>query len=279
MGNRAGRMSRIVKVETNDRATPVAQLEGVAEVKSAVRLNPSTVNFGQFSRRAEAQTKTIELSRGDAGPIKPSVVSTGNPQFEAEIKEIEAGEKYELIVTAKPPWPNDMLRGTLVIDTGVTRSPKEQVTLFARITPRLTATPSRLRVPFDPPQDVEVPALLRWSDGPPGNVLEAAVNDPGLRVEVDTQEDKQRIVLHVPAGFKSMQTKRYMVTVKTDDPIVGTLEVPIFASRAPAPTPTVHPVRPPAGTEQAPRPPIQPSADAERAPGTAQAPADKPAGN
>ncbi|MCK4342242.1 MAG: hypothetical protein KAY37_11030 [Phycisphaerae bacterium] len=286
-GARSGRLGRKVKVYTNDRDMLQTTLECIAKVRVALKLQPVTINFGQISRGSEPQTKIVTVLRGDGGAINPKIVSTGHKQFEAELVELEPGEKYELKVTANPPWPNDMLRGSMILDTGVERSPQEKITVFARITPRLATNPSRFRIPPNIESDLEIPAELKWSDGEPGRVLAASINDPALSVEIKEEGEQQMIVLHVPAGFEAKRGKRYTVKLKTDDPTTETVDVQVYASRPPVKRePGVKVTPSGAGTKAIapgqPKPPIKappqarPSTDAQRQPPAQQKPPARP---
>ena len=234
LGQRAGVISRTVQGESNDRDAPKFALECAADMRVALNIEPIAVNFGNISRTAEAQTKVLAVTRGNGGPISPKVTNTGNEQITAEVTEIEAGERYEVKVTANPPWPNDMLNGKLVLETGVEQSPSEDVTVYLRITPRLATAPNSFRIPFDVKSDLVLDAQLQWADGSPGKILEAAVNDPNLTVEVKEDGDQQKIALHVPAGYAFVQNKKLFVTLKTDDPAALSVQVPVYAMRNPA---------------------------------------------
>lgn len=202
-------------------------LECEAKVLSAMRVEPATVSFGQIQRDDPEQTKTITITRGDGGPLDPKVLATGNPQIAAELREIEPGERYEVDVTIRPPWPNEMLRGTLSLETGVERAPQESIVVFANVTPRLQANPQRFMIQMEPEAAVELTARLNW-DGQPGKVLEATVNDPELAVRVDEQDGEQVLVLDVPAKYSPKRRTGSVVTLRTDDPTVSIVQVPIF---------------------------------------------------
>jgi hypothetical protein len=263
--NAKGPSTRKVRVLTNDRKTPNAELTCTAVAKSALQLDAPMVNFGDISRdAADNQVKSIIIKRGDAGPISPRVASTGNEKITAEIKELEAGESYELVVTIHPPWPSGLLRGNLVLETGIEQAATESLPVSARIAARLTANPNRFSVPQQHSNDMDLRATLAWShDKAPGNVTAVHCTDPGLSAEMKEQDATTVVILHIPADYEIKAGTRNAVVVSTDDSESPTLEIPVYPIRssptvqpasAPAARPRVTPVPPPAPATDPPQP-------------------------
>jgi hypothetical protein len=200
-------------------------------VQAALEIAPTTANLGNISRDSGPIKKTLHVKRGAGGPIDPKIKSTGSPHVEAELVAVQPGEHYELHLTASPPWPNGLLRGMLVMETGVERSPLERITVYGRVTPRLTAIPNRLTIPRRVDRALDLKSTLRWSSEKPGQVLEVTVNHPDLTVSIEEQRSRQVVVLHVPEGFDAGARPRMLVTLKTDDKDVPELKIPIYAMR------------------------------------------------
>ena len=240
VGQRHGKITKSVTATTNDRANPSVALTCEANVLTAMTTDPENINLGPVKRDAGVQKTLVKIARGDAGPVKPKVLTTGSPQIEAELSEIEPGEKYELtIISAAPPWPNGMLRGALQIETGVEQEPVKNIPVYATVLPRLQTVPQKFMLRADTPSELKLVARLNWDDDKPGKILEASVNDPQLTARIEEQSDRQVVVLNVPAGYKSAQKAGTQVTLKTDDPAVLTFQIPVFVmGMQPQPTPT-----------------------------------------
>ncbi len=211
-------------------------LECVANVKAPLKIEPQqdTLNFGAVKRSYPEQKQTITILRGDGGPINPRIASTGHAQIVADLKEIEPGEKYEVDVTLSPPWPNGALRGSMNIETGLTDVPNQAIHVIANVTPRLAANPARFNVRVGQEEKSELVATLTW-DGEPGQLLEATVSDPALHVEVREIDGRQTVALEVPGGFGKDSRGPLNITLKTDDPVVPTLQIPVTVVNAPGP--------------------------------------------
>lgn len=252
---RPGPLNRKVPVQTNDRTTPQLMLDCNANVLAAVKVEPINVAFGAIDRTAGPQSRTLTLTRGDGGPIAPRVVSTGNARVTAEITEITPGEQYALVVTAGPPWPNGPLSAAIQLDTGVPEGPRETISVFGSVPPRLTALPNQFAFTGALETDTEASVRLRWTGGPPGHIVEASTNikDATVTFTPGGASADPVVTLKVPAGCAPDLRTGYFVTVKTDDAEAPLLQVPVLFRRVGAPQPGVpverapgtKPLRPP----------------------------------
>ncbi len=263
-------MTKRITVNTNDRDNAAVNLECEVNVLSAMRLTPATVNLGQIKRDAAEQKSIVKITRGDAGPLKPKVVSTGNPSIAAELREVTTGEEYELEITLKPPWPSGALRGNVKLETGVEEAPEESVAVYATIAARLQASPQRLMLRPDPEKETRAVARLNWDGEPKGNVLETKTDDPRLSVRLEEQKGQQMVVVDVPPGYEIPKGQVRNVVVTTDDPQVPTLQIPVFVVSAPVAS-EAQPAGQPGATPVKPGV-LKPRARAEAAPAGAPTP-------
>lgn len=270
VGQRHGKITKNVTATTNDRANPSVPLTCEANVLTALKTEPENINFGSVKRDADVQKTVVKIARGDGGPLKPKILTTGNPQIQAELNEIEAGEKYEVTVTAAPPWPDATLRGALQIETGVEQEPVKNIPIYATLLPRLQTVPQRFTLRANTPSELKLVARLNWDDDKPGKVLEATVNDPQLTARLEDQNNQQVVVLDVPAGYKPTSSAGTQVTLKTDDPAVPTLKIPVFVMGR-QPQPAAPGIAPPARAAAQPGAVAQPARLREPAATRAQA--------
>jgi len=232
LGRKPGPTMRILRLSTNDRNNPSAKLTARATVMCAMKLKPLTVTFGTIQRDSGPVTKSIMLEAADAGPITPKLVSTGRETISAELKEIEPHQKYELSVTMKPPWPNERVRGSIRVETGVKESPEDEVFYQAIVEPRLLARPNQLRLPIEPEEDVEMLVNLVWSDErPPSKIRSVVCTAPDVDVKLEDRQGEPVVVVKVPKGFSTTRTQGYKIMVHTDDPVAPRLDIPVRMMR------------------------------------------------
>ena len=228
-GPKRGKINRMIAVTTNDRDNATLNLECEAEVLSALKCDPELVAFAPIKRGDTRVEKTVKITRGSAGPIHPKLGATGNPQITAELREIEPGESYELHVVAQPPWPsNGSVRANVPIETGIEKSPTENLIVSGNVLPRAQISPRQFTLRPGSETDLRLVARLNWDDDNPGKITEATVNDDALQVAVEEQNNQQVVVLNVPAGYAATRGRGTQVTVKTDDPAVPSMQIPVF---------------------------------------------------
>ena len=222
----SGPFSRRIRVQTNDPNHPNETLTCEGRVLVPLIMDPKRVNFGRVARDAKVHNKTVNLVRGDGGPIAPEVLPFPQSGLNAKVCEIEPGELYELEITLEPPYPNESIRQMLRVKTGVEDAPQMTLYVAGSIVPRLQSTPSAFTFPTDLAEGAETSVRLRWADGRPANITEVTSNIPEAIVRLDESGKMQQIVMTLPAGAKPAgRSKR--VTVKTDDPEVPTFTIPV----------------------------------------------------
>ncbi|HOO17390.1 MAG: hypothetical protein KBH81_03810 [Phycisphaerae bacterium] len=236
-----GDINRKIRVQTNDPNNANVELTCKGKILVPFRTDPATINFGKIGRDSGPVTKTVNLTRGDGGPLNPKIGKMDS-SLSAELREIEPGEKYALDITVSPPWPNDKLRGSVTIETGLEEAPTETVRLFGQVDPRLKTEPKSFVLPADPPEDLDLRVALVW-DGPPGKAIGATATDQTLKAELIEEDGKQFVSLHVPAHYQRKQKMALSVNVTTDDPAVSSLRIPISATGAAADKEIAQPAR------------------------------------
>jgi hypothetical protein len=194
----------------------------------------NTVSFGQIERTPEPKRKTITVTRGDGSPLAPELSPLDDPNIRASLREIEPGERYELDIEIGPPWPKSQtVQANLKLRTGVSEAPEETLRVYARIAPRLRASPNRFNIPRNLKSERDLRASLVWSGGNPGKILEVTTSDPQTSVRIEEHNNRQSVVLRVPSDYEPPTRGGAYVTVTTDDPEVPTLRMQIYASRIP----------------------------------------------
>ncbi len=236
----SGDFTRKISVETNDPSHPKETLTCKGRIMEPVTLKPKRANFGQVSRTAPGQKRTIMITPGDAGPLKLMLTPVISEFFEAELRETEAGKRYELEVTLKTPLPAKAVRTNLKIETGLAEAP--HITILAMATPRphVVASPRRFTVPRQRKADWQQTVRLEWDDDAPHRILSAAASNPGLKVKVIEKDGQQEIVLKVSEDYKP-RPGAMAVTVRTDDTEARTVRVPVYFPRKAASRATRRP--------------------------------------
>jgi len=203
------------------------------------------LSFDRLARDAGPQTKTMVIARGDAGPLKLRItaveVRRGNDyvpagtEVAAELREVTPGERYELVATLRPPRPNAALTGRVRLETGIERQPSVDVMFSAWLPARLTWKKTSGPVPRSRSETVRWEAELVWSDdSPPGRITSVTPPVQGMTARMEEREGRPVLVVEItPQCPPPTRENPHFVTLKTDDPAVPELFVPVQYEPAP----------------------------------------------
>lgn len=221
-----GEFTKRILVTTNDPDHPKETLFCKGSVRRPVNVDPQRINLGQISRKSGPVTKTVVITSGDAGPLKPELQPTTDPAIETRLKEILPGARYELQVTVSPPFKSDQVRTNLTLSTGVSKSPTVSIPLFGTLAPKVSPRPRHLRVPAERESGWEQAVSLIWDGDETHRILGATANDPDLKLRVEEQDGRQQVIVEVPADYKRQSGTR-TVTIRTDDDETPQVSVPV----------------------------------------------------
>ena len=218
-----GEYRKSITVTSNDPKHRSQSLKCHGRVRLPVVFSPRTVDFGALNRSHPTQYKTITVERGDGGPIAPEVTLGKLKGLDAQVCEIEKGEKYELVLSLSPPFATGRLRERLFIDTGVEGAPKQALRVIGRVKPRLAAKPKQFAFPAKRTEATTMSLNLEW-DEKPGKILSAECSIPDAKLELEEKGKKVALQLTMPAGDEGYPG-RQSVTIKTDDEEVPVMSV------------------------------------------------------
>jgi len=230
-GKLKGQFTKVIQVSTNDPKNPVVQLTCRGQMLEAVHIAPAMVNFGRIPRKDVSPPRTAKITRGDGGPLHLKLKEIKNQAIRAELRELNAGEEYELEVTISPPFKAEFFREKIELETGIEQAPVAEVSLFATVTPRVAAVPGRLSIPVDVKPDWQQRIAFQWDDNKPGRLLQASIRNPALKTEIVEVDSKQHVLLTVTDQYKP-RMGRDDIIVKTDDPDMPQVVVQVMYQQA-----------------------------------------------
>lgn len=218
--------SKTVRVTTNDLDHLKEGLVCEGRILRPLQITPPRVDFGQIHHYDQPLTQTVTITRGDGGPIAPEILRHEFADMDAQLREIEPGERYELEVTLGPPWPKGEFKYPLRLKTGVAEVPEVRLPLTGGVTAMLTMVPPGFAFPPTLTAESTKTVSLRWDRLEPTKILTMETAFPGAALRVEDRGYSQRIFLTLPAGPK-LGGHIPEVTVTTDNPEIPTFAIPI----------------------------------------------------
>ncbi|MEK6798782.1 MAG: redoxin domain-containing protein [Planctomycetota bacterium] len=245
-----GTFQKNITIESNDPINPRLRLTLRGEVKRFVDITPASASFGRITEQ-EPQTRELTIINNTETPVQLTLQKEPNDPFAYELVEKEAGKRYSLNVTAKPPFTEGSLHGNLRIGTNVEQQKELMVASVATVPPRLEVQPTAVIVakarPDAPPTSPEgLSRVLRFTNYGKEKVklVEAKCDDPSVAVSVRERTEGQAYTIEVqmPAGYQPPGEGR-MITLKTDDAKTPEIKIPIRGTDT-GPTVTAENVAP-----------------------------------
>lgn len=229
---KAGEFTRKVMLYTNDPEHRTEQLECVGKVLVPYKLTPRMANFGRLSYDAETTSETMTIERGDGDPLnlgEPVVEGRNKENITAELREIEPGEKYEVDIKLKPPWPNRIVRGQVKIDTGLDDDKQVIINVQARVVPRINPIPSTLYIPSPLRHKLQRNITLRWTGATGYKATGAECDVKDAVIQINDTDGQQHISVIFPEGYAAPARGGQFVHILTDDPKMPRVDVEIRA--------------------------------------------------
>ena len=178
--------------------------------------------------------KVIKINNNTDDPITVELGTGLDPPFKAEVVASEPGRAYQLRVRAEPPYKPGVQRQILLLRTSNDNQRRISVNVRASVPKRLNVSPGVLTV-IPRKSETELPAVglmrvVRFNNygATPVKILEAKVNDPAVKVNLNEQTEGKSYSVEVefPPDYSPPLGGR-MLTLKTNDPDTPNLQVPI----------------------------------------------------
>ncbi|MCK5862398.1 MAG: DUF1573 domain-containing protein, partial [Candidatus Hydrogenedentes bacterium] len=118
LSGRQGKQVKAVTVTCNDPDNPTVQLRMEGMVTASINVEPSRINFGEIlDNEPRESIVTITSTVDDLTFAVKSAELTGMDYVQHEIKEIEAGKSYQLIIKTVGDLPVGQHNGRMIIRT------------------------------------------------------------------------------------------------------------------------------------------------------------------
>jgi hypothetical protein len=162
----------------------------------------------------------------------PSPPVSDQRVFKPEIKTNQPGKEYELVVGLVPPMTTSNIAGSITIRTSSTNTPLLTVTAVATIQPPVAALPAQLVLLAGPMATKrQLGVYVRNNESTPITVSEPSISLTNVQVQLQ-EFQKGRVVCDFPENFELAPGERGLLTVKTSNPQVPVLQIPIIVRAA-----------------------------------------------
>ncbi len=251
--HKLGKANQTVTITCNDPVTPVVSIGITGNVSPLYKLHPEGgIAFGQLFQKSN-ETRKVELTSLYKEPLLLKL----KPQqelgsYSVELRELEAGRRYELTATTRPPLPVGTLQVPVLLETNLNMLPEIRVNVYGFVQPPVSVQPATLRLPKNSVLDIRRVVKVTYAPDEPIEIRSVRSNVESIRAEVrpappgTTQATRSQhdIVVTLPPGDRIPDGVAPQIEIETTsrDPQYRTLIIPVqIVMPAPATAPAPQP--------------------------------------
>ena len=229
-----GNMNKTITVNTNvpgKDATVRLVIKGSAW--KPVEVTPQSAAFGRITAdksNAQQERKLTIVSNVDA-TLNPSLVGSDSALFKAELKTLEEGKKYELVVGLVPPLSAGNNTGRITIKTGIPEPATLEIPAYAFVTAPVDVTPSQLTIMPGRTGELKRQFYVRANDGTAFDIKDLKSTSDKLALEItDVRGNREtyRLSVDIPADYTPPATGD-TITFNLTHPDVPSLSIPVVS--------------------------------------------------
>lgn len=228
----SGHLSKSITVNTNVAgADSTLRLTIKGEVWQPVQVSPPSAAFGRITATqatSDSQRK-LTIVNNIEGDLKLTNLRVSNPKFKAEIRPLEAGKKFELIVSLVPPLESGNNTGKITIDTGLDNPATLDVPVYAFLTAPVDVTPTQLTLMPGRSAPMKRQFYIRSHDQKTFEISDLKCTSEALKLTLnDIRESKTtyQLIVDIPADYSPPPTGD-QITFKTSHPAAPAMSIPV----------------------------------------------------
>lgn len=141
------KVSQNITVETNDPVRPTIMIPVRGEVRPLFNCTPtSAINFNQVATESKV-SQSIEMENAFDKPLNLKLKPLpANSPFDVTLDEVEAGKKYRLTATTRPPLAIGYRNQPVILETGEASHPTVEVAVTANALAPVSISPAAIFV-------------------------------------------------------------------------------------------------------------------------------------
>jgi hypothetical protein len=235
----SGTVHKTVRVKSNDPSQPDHLLRFKANVWTPIQLEPKTTVFYYDASSSTGETKVVRIRNNQEEPLELLTPETTHPNFQLELKTVEPGKEFELLVQTVPPLGT----GTLSMPISLRSSDSETVALkthvYAFEREPVFVSPKVIRMAAGRVQSAKtIPVLIRNQSSLELELSEPHSSIPEVKLSLtELQPGKLfRLAAEFPAGVVMEAQSTAEITIASNHPRHQQIRIPIslMTSSSPA---------------------------------------------
>lgn len=232
-----GQVHKTIFVTCNDSNQPNITLNLLGTIWKPINISPAYAIFNLRPEGQEDVTNKIKIVNETDELITVTEPSCGNPAFHLELRTVQEGKEFELLVTAIASKVAGTMSSPITLKTSSRMMPQISVTAFAMVPPLLAINPPQITLPAGTLKEAATFTITIQDNSTNSVTLtEPKVNVDGVDIQLaETQPGRLfNLTINFPAGFKCESGQQVQASVKTTSPKYPVITIPIFQQAPPA---------------------------------------------
>jgi len=179
--SKEGEVTAEITIASNDPAQPETKVQVKGVVRRSVRIDAAGILF-RMLEPTEARSQTVRLKNLESEPLRPALGSFTSGKFAAELREIEAGREYAIVISTRPPFPEEPVTDKLEIRTGLAAEPSLTVAVKTLLIERVELVPPAVyALPKATERAKRMVRVNYYGDFPDFKITNVVCDDPNVK--------------------------------------------------------------------------------------------------
>jgi hypothetical protein len=259
-----GQVFKTVTVTCNEKQKPVTVLQFKGTVWKPLEVVPQYTVI-TVAPDAGSASATVRILNHLDEPLAVFAPASSNPSFSAVLITNQPGKEYQLNLASVGELNSGNMQGRVTLKTSSTKTPTLDVPFWANVPPIISVIPPRIMLP-QAPLKAKAPATVTIQNNSTNSLTlsDPTVNVAGVEVQLREVQPGRlfNAMVTFPEGFEMPQGEAVMLSVKSSQPRMPEIRVPVSQVAHPVVTPAAAPPAPPKPAASG---PVTPTASAQAA--------------
>jgi hypothetical protein len=232
----SGTVAKTATVLPKNQPAITLQIKGT--IWKPITVNPQMAVLNVLADAATNQMTRVSIVSSLEEPITLSDPTSSNPAIVAEVRTVQPGKEFELLISPRLPLPQGNVQATIVTKTSSTNAPTIEVSALVVVQPAVVVTPARIALPPGPLSSAFPCTLsIRNNSAKPLTLSEAAVSATDVDVQINEVRTGSQftVTLTFPAGFRIASSDDVAFSVRTSQPQMPVIKIPVYQAVRPPP--------------------------------------------
>lgn len=224
-----GPVSKTVTVVSNDPQHPTVHLQIKGIVWKPIEVSPPFAVLNLTPDTTSAFT-TLTITNNMEEAVEVWEAKASNPAFQVELRTNTPGKSFSIVVGITNQTRPGTVQGVVTARTSFTNTPVINATTWANVQAAISVVPPAINLPAAPLAARATPIITIINNTTNALVLsDPEVNVPGVDVKVNEVQPGRyySVVLGFPVGFQAPDGTPVEFSVKSNNPKLAELKIPV----------------------------------------------------